>query len=160
MSVLPSLTSGTWFRGAAITIPFAAATRWLNSWRRSRARGAFPAGLKIGESMMVRGAVPTFTVRTTIVTGGDLREPSHEGAPALPARPAFEISRTEKVDRARGKHSSAARELPGRMVTVGGCTSLDESETTTRFPRETCHVSGVSNGEYEAPGGSRSCDMR
>jgi hypothetical protein len=106
-------------------------------------------------------AEPAFTVRTNVVSGGGRRGPDHAGALAPPARPAVEVPRTEKADRSRGKHSSAARELSGRMEIVDGLTPLDESETTTtRLPRETCHSSGESDCEYVPPVASRSYDMR
>ena len=89
-----------------------------------------------------------------------MRELGHGGVPVLLGLPGGEMSRTERVCKARGKHSSHARALSGRMVTVGGCTLRDESEMTTRFPRETCHGYGVSSREFEALVGRRPCDMR
>ena len=142
-----------------IPIPRAIATRWLKSRMKSRADGALPSGLCIGASMMVRGTEPMFTVRMSIVDEEGFCL-SRDDAPALPERPCVGMSRTERLDEARGKHSSVVRELSGRMVIVGVRTSRDESRTTTRFPRETSHGSGASDCEYVARVGSRSCDWR
>ena len=160
MSASPSLASGTPPRGATIIIPFAAATRRLHSRRRSLAWGASPWGLKSSEKMKVRGAEPISTVRTNDVSVGGRRWPNRAGPPAPPGRPPFGVSRTVNVHRSKGKHSSAARELSGRMEIVGGRVSVDESERTTRLPREICHSSWTPGSAYVSPVARSSCDMR